>query len=88
MKDQDKQTLGFVIEDEKNENHEDAMDEGSVKQPQALDVKEDRKKNEKEVREVKNVGRSHMAKHENIVGVTSTNESGRKAFLEASLTCH
>jgi len=28
MKDQDKQTLGFVIEDEKNDNHEDAMDEG------------------------------------------------------------
>jgi hypothetical protein len=28
MKDQDKQTLGFVIEDEKNDNHEGPMDEG------------------------------------------------------------
>lgn len=59
-----------------------------MKKPQALDVKEGRKKIEKEVREVKIVGGAHMAKHENIVGVTSTNESGRKAFLEASLTCH
>lgn len=49
MKDQDKQTLGFVIEDEKNDNHEDAMDEGCVKQPQALDVKEDRKKIERKL---------------------------------------
>jgi len=44
-------------------------------QPQALDIKEERRNSEKEAREVETDGKAYLTEQGNIVDITSTNGS-------------
>jgi hypothetical protein len=44
-------------------------------QPQALDIKEERRSSEKEAREVETDGKAYLTEQGNIVDITSTNGS-------------